>query len=411
MDHAVFAGTNFGVTILLARWMSPSEYGVFAVYYSLFLFLAGLHTALISEPMSVLGPAYYSAELPRYFVDVVRIHFAITVPVAGAIGLCSLLANGSHRATTLAAAVLVPAVLLFWLMRRACYTAMKPASALQASAVYGITLMSGILLLQKFGVLSTTTAFVLMSAAVIAPSGHWVSAQISPSENQEGRWGAVLRHHWQFGRWIVAGSLCSVGMYYAQTVAVAAWLDLESAGTLRAMMNFVLPMTQVVTAMSVLALPSLARNFATGNLASLRRNAVLVTGVLLAGSVGYQALIAVFGARLDTVLYAGRYSEQVWLASWLATIAVLSAAASGGSLVLRAIQRPEHFFIANAASGLSGLVAVFAFIPRWGLKGAVVATIVPYAVAVVVAALLVAAWWPGKGGTACEPSGTGATQG
>ena len=42
LDQALFAGTNFLVNILLGRWLTPAQYGAFAVVYSFFfLFSSG----------------------------------------------------------------------------------------------------------------------------------------------------------------------------------------------------------------------------------------------------------------------------------------------------------------------------------------------------------------------------------
>ena len=58
LDQALFAGANFLVNIFLARWLTPTEYGAFALAYSIFLLLGAFHTAILTEPMmDVIGSA------------------------------------------------------------------------------------------------------------------------------------------------------------------------------------------------------------------------------------------------------------------------------------------------------------------------------------------------------------------
>ena len=52
-DQGLISGSNFLLSVLLARWLSAEQYGAYALGYSLFLLAAGFHQALLIEPMSV----------------------------------------------------------------------------------------------------------------------------------------------------------------------------------------------------------------------------------------------------------------------------------------------------------------------------------------------------------------------
>src|SRR5690242_14243325 len=66
LDQGLNSGSNFVVSLLLARWLTSEEYGAYALAYSIFLLLSGFHNALILEPMSVLGPSSYRRRVPEY---------------------------------------------------------------------------------------------------------------------------------------------------------------------------------------------------------------------------------------------------------------------------------------------------------------------------------------------------------
>ena len=55
LDQGLFAWAHFLLSILLARWLTPTEYGAFALAYSIFLLFGAFHTALLTEPMMVFG--------------------------------------------------------------------------------------------------------------------------------------------------------------------------------------------------------------------------------------------------------------------------------------------------------------------------------------------------------------------
>src|SRR5437870_5869011 len=77
-DQGVMSGANFLLSVLLARWLSAAQFGQFAVAFSVFLFLAGFHNALIVEPMSVLGAARNRDNLPAYRSSLVWLHVGLT---------------------------------------------------------------------------------------------------------------------------------------------------------------------------------------------------------------------------------------------------------------------------------------------------------------------------------------------
>jgi hypothetical protein len=63
IDQALFAFSNFALNLLLARWLSPNEYGIFADDYTALLLIATLHTALLTDPMLEIGPGKYRDRL------------------------------------------------------------------------------------------------------------------------------------------------------------------------------------------------------------------------------------------------------------------------------------------------------------------------------------------------------------
>src|SRR3990172_10601187 len=55
LDQGLFSGANFLLSILLARWLSPEEFGAYAVAVSGFLLGFGLFNSVILDPLMVFG--------------------------------------------------------------------------------------------------------------------------------------------------------------------------------------------------------------------------------------------------------------------------------------------------------------------------------------------------------------------
>jgi len=65
-DQGLMSGSNFVLSIVLARWLSAEQYGSYALAFSIFFFLSAAHQALLLEPMSVLGTAQYRDRRREY---------------------------------------------------------------------------------------------------------------------------------------------------------------------------------------------------------------------------------------------------------------------------------------------------------------------------------------------------------
>src|SRR6266496_4640735 len=65
-DQALAVGGMFLANVALARTQSKEEYGIFALSYSVFTFLVGLHDAAILETYTVYGSGRYNARFTEY---------------------------------------------------------------------------------------------------------------------------------------------------------------------------------------------------------------------------------------------------------------------------------------------------------------------------------------------------------
>src|SRR3954465_8649412 len=79
IDQAFISGSNFLVSILLARWSSAPEYGAFAVAFAIFLLLSQFQQSVLLEPMSVFGGSYSGGRLKRYYGSLLHMHTRIAV--------------------------------------------------------------------------------------------------------------------------------------------------------------------------------------------------------------------------------------------------------------------------------------------------------------------------------------------
>jgi O-antigen/teichoic acid export membrane protein len=142
-------------------------------------------------------------------------------------------------------------------------------------------------------------------------------------------------------------------------------------GTLRAVMNLFLPLSQAVTALSLVILPYVARKHGQkGRAGSLDQTRNIM--VLFASSgLAYGAIIIPFRHTVMRFLYNANYTDVAYLVPWLALASLFWICAHSTAIGLRAMQSPSSVCIVYGAASLVcflvGLPASLAF----GLRGVI----------------------------------------
>jgi O-antigen/teichoic acid export membrane protein len=373
-DQGLFALTNFTVSVLLARWMSQSAYGAFSVAFSVLLFLGAVHTALLTEPMLVLGPSRYHERTAAYVRRLTILHFALTsvlgVALVIVVGLLSLLKPQFPAATTLVAlAVATPGILFLWLMRRACYIESHPGLAAAGSMLYALLVPAGMLLLTQVGMLSAPSSLLTLGLCGLLVAS-WLMLRLTRStamSTTASTVSNVTRSHWSYGRWALAIGLLSWVPPNAVVLALPLWHSLDDTAILRVATTLMLPVQHLYGALGLLLMPALVRAGFSGHLASVAK----VTRRLFVGlSLVYAPIVLVFGSQLAALLFGARYSigeATLWL---LAAIPVVTAVSAVSGAVLRSLEQLDRVFWSYVAATLVTLFLGLPLVFGYGVNGA-----------------------------------------
>ncbi len=175
LDQAVNSGAGFALNLLLAMWLPPAEYGAFAVGFAIFLVIAGLHNALIIEPVSILGPSRHAAWLGRYLRHQVALHFLLTIPAGAAIAAVGAILRAREATATVGSClaglgVSLPFLLLFWTLRRFQYVSGTAARAAVGAFAYAAALLGLVLGGRWAGLLTPALGLAAMGVAGLAAS-------------------------------------------------------------------------------------------------------------------------------------------------------------------------------------------------------------------------------------------------
>ena len=376
-DQTLAVGASFLVNVMLARTQTKEEYGMFALSYSLFTFLAGLHNSAILEPCTVYGSGRYRNRFSEYLRLMVRVNACVGLLLMSLVLLICLVlywaAPQYLSRALLGLGVTVGVLLSGTFLRRVFYLQRQPALAAQASLICFVTVASALWLVAKAHVLNGFSVFVILalgwSAAGLGLGKKFALGHSGQSflDSEPGYW----REHWNFSRWVLLTAFVfqftTQGYYWI----VASFLSVKEVANLRAMQMVVAPMDQVFAALSFLVVPALAARYASnrmGNFLSLsKRYALGVVGV----AAVFALVVRVAGRPVMHWLYNGKFDDLAPLLYLLAYLPLSVGIGNTMNDALKSVEKPRLVFYAYLCSGAATFLGGIPLVIHFGLPGAV----------------------------------------
>ncbi len=375
VDQGAVSAGNFLTTILLARCLLPSEYGIYALFFALMLFMIYLNSAVIVYGLSLHGAVGSDAEL--------RSLAGGSLVLAGGLALILGLATGAvaalfHRAF-LAPWILL--ALLFWQLqettRRALMSRLRFRDAVGGDALSYLGQTVCIAFLFVGHRLTITSAFGAM-AATSAAAALLQAAQLKLTLPDFRGAFRLLPRFWDTGRWalLVGVAQAFIGQALLWFLALRGMAEVAS---FQSILNLVRGMNPVMFAIGSVLLPtvaSLQKNSGAG-LRVARRYCVLGAVLLLP----FFAVIFVFPGMVLRLLY-GAGSPYVGLGTGLRVLVVGSALAYVTHVLTMyyfGLSRSDVVFRCELVAAATAVVGGLLLATRDGVLGAAMAYDLMYA--------------------------------
>lgn len=388
LDQGLLTGSNFFIGILLARWLSPEQYGTYAIAFAVFLLLLMLYQALILEPMLVFGGSVYRNSVRSYLRSLLLTHVAMSVLMVFTLGIAVAITFEVSKSSSLPGALAgvaigAPFVLLFWLVKRTFYIMLSPAASVWGALFYCVLAIGGLTLVSKYSALSPFFALLLMGfagagAAIVLLV--YVGFRL-PRNHDALSLADVWRRHWRYGKWALGANIMMwvpVSIYYP---LLSSFFGAAEAGELKALMNFLSPVLQTCAALASLMIPYATRLLEERGTSSINSVSRRMTVLCVSLAIPYWVVVLLFQGTAFRVLYSGQYTQVAYLLPFIAFTSIVGSAFFGPLIALRAVGSPGSVFgavcVAGVASVAIGVPATWAF----GLRGAVLSMALSEAVA------------------------------
>lgn len=376
-DQVLAVGGMFLVNISLARTQTKEAYGIFALSYSVFTFLAGLHNAAIVETYTIYGSGRYREHFRSYSRLLWRSNLLLVIAATAALTIAwRLLAwvvpsLASPTSLGMALACGMPLTALF--LRRTFYMRRRPDLAARLSFVFFA--ICAVLLWMSFraGLLSGFNAFLIvaagwgLSAAFMASELPWRGAGEDFMELQPGYWA----EHWKYARWVLVTAFVFQLTTQAYYWLAAGLVSVKDVANLRALLNIVIPMDQVFTATNLLILPILCARYESARMAGVVSLWKVYCASWFLMTCVFAGFVNVLGRPVMHFLYSGAFDDVASLVGMLALLPLVMGIGHTINAALKAAERPDVVFTAYVFSGAVTFIVGVPLVIHLGLRGAV----------------------------------------
>ena len=375
-DQGLISGSNFVLNVLLARWITPEQYGVFALANSFLVLALSVYQSLVLEPMPVVaidypGPAqrvYFGALLNAQ--TILALIAAVCFATAGLVSM-ALHSNAAMTGALFGLALAVPATLLLYYARCACYVTLQASRATQGALLYTCLLFASTWFLYSRALLSGFSAFIAISIAALSV-GLYLTLRLTP-DFRPGypQVRQVCARHWNFGRWELSRSGFDWLSENISLAATAPLLGLARVGELKAIMTLFLPLVHLLTALRRLVLPRLAMTSRDESAEVVRQSVGNLNLIYLAFAAVYAVLLCLFRDPILRFAYGDRYAGASALVPLVSIALAFGVPANGFDIGLRALRAPRMIFFGSAAAATAAGIFVIPAVKMFGLYGSI----------------------------------------
>jgi O-antigen/teichoic acid export membrane protein len=370
-DQTVTSAASFITMLIVARALSASEFGRFALIFGVLLLANTLQSSLVAQPHNVLGAALDRPEYIIYTTSTALGQLLLTSGLALlGLGAGAFLGPLDREISSLVFA-LIPALVAGQLQefnRRVLYTEDRLGGALIADSLAHGARVIGLGAFVLFQPLTAALAFyiIALGSGVGAFVGY-LQIRRSLSTRVDLKY---VRQNLAFGKWFVGAEIGAWIWTQSFLYFVGVLLGVSGAGIFRAAQLLTSPLN-VPQFYLYAVLPSrFSRRYRHGGEDPLLADVRAVLGRVLPLVALYCVAVGAAGEPLLRLVYGGAYSGAGYLVALFALIAFLAMIQPVLSSALRAIRAPEVLLRGNLWAAAIAVLAGWVLVAEGGLAGA-----------------------------------------
>lgn len=366
-DQAVSSGANFVTGVVIARLSGAADFGGYALVLTAWLLVAGVHRALIAEPVTVASRATADARAIVASGAAAEILLGAAVSTLLALAGLAALVTGSRLGPLMLALAPWFVFLLvqdYW--RAMAFRVRRPELALVNDVIFAAVQFTAIAIFVGLGWRSP--GFVITAWGMGAAAGALSGLRWFPVPAGLARGWRLLGQLWHTSRWLIANFVTAFSSDQAYVAFVALLFSPDEYGGFRAAISLMGPAYVIAQAAGNLGLPEAVRRADDPDRLDEFSKRLSVGTALCFGA--YCLMVAFFGGPVLRAVYGPEFARYAPIVTLVASGYVLRGAVFGQGIALKATNRMRGLWWAQLGVTGSSFAATVLLVGWLGTIGA-----------------------------------------
>jgi O-antigen/teichoic acid export membrane protein len=277
-DQALSSLTNFFLGILVARSVSPDDFGAFALAFSVYVLALVATRGLTGEPLVVRHSHTTPADWHRATAGSSGLALAMSLAFAAAVAVLGVILGGRIGEAFVALAIVLPGLLVQDVWRFAFVAQGAPKLAFVCDLVWAVILLPSLLILDQGASTSLALPILIWGASALISAGVAIAiGRILPSLRRIGEW---FRESRDLGLRYAAEALIGLAPSQVTLFVLGAVAGLTATAALRGAQLLLGPVQMLVIGITMVGIPEGVRLARARGTLGLRRPAVILSAAI-----------------------------------------------------------------------------------------------------------------------------------
>jgi O-antigen/teichoic acid export membrane protein len=360
--------------VLVARSVSPREFGLYSLAYTGLLFANSVQSSLFVQPHASLGAPRSGSAYVSYTTDTAWLQAGFAILTAMVIAVAGTVMHARQlwiAPVVIALTAAAPAWQLQEFTRRALYV----RSRIRQAFVNDLLSYAGQVVVLTY---LATRGWLGPASAILAMAGTWTAAtflgawQIRDQIawcHKPASLHTTMRENWTFGKWLLGGDLAFWTSGQIYPLFAAAFVNVAATGLMRAAQTILGPTTVLIISIDSMFSPHAARAYAHGGMSELRYVLARLQLILGVAMSGYCVVVALLARPIFAFVYGPDYARHSWMLSVLSITTLIASLRSPIRIGFKALRQTEPVFKSYLASSVVNLTLGVLIVRWFGMAG------------------------------------------
>ena len=368
-DQLMYSGSNFMITIFLARLLSVTEFGLFSSIIIYTYLLLSLLSAFLIQPFQI---AYPKTENKNEYVQFILYSVMFSFLLISAVNFLIYLFLPIKSFSFLTLTFFLFTYIFQDFLRKTLLTKNAIKSVSYMDAIFLFSIVSSYFIIDK-SIINLNVALLIISISNLLSICFGILPLLK-SFQKAINWKTYLKSHWLQGKWFVSVSLLQWGNSNLIILFSGLYIGLEGIGALRLVQSFFGILNVLLQVVENYFLPKIAKLYHE-NRQTAKQYLLKITlnGLLLFGSI--LLLLFMFPNKAMTLAGGIQYVKYSFLVQFMAILYLIIFLGYPIRIMIRIKLLNKSFFIGYLFAFLFTLLSFQWLLVHYSISGAVLGLI------------------------------------